>query len=106
MSEQIWSWLLTLVGLVGFFLAGRKVWWCWYINIANQILWFTYATITEQWGFILGAFAYLFVFTKNAIAWTREHREHRLWQGEAYRDLVTYSEKDVELTMRMYKRDE
>lgn len=75
MEGQIWSWVLTLVGLAGFFLAGKKVWWCWYVNIANQILWFTYALITEQWGFLVGVFAYLFVFVKNAYEWTREHFE-------------------------------
>lgn len=71
---EFWSWILTAVGLAGFFLAGKKVWWCWYVNIANQVLWFTYAVLTEQWGFLIGVFAYLFVFTKNAIEWTREHR--------------------------------
>lgn len=75
MDSQLWSWVLTVIGLAGFFLAGRKVWWCWYVNIANQVVWFAYAVITEQWGFLIGVFAYLFVFTKNAISWTKEYRE-------------------------------
>lgn len=75
--NQYWSWILTAVGLTGFVLAGRKVWWCWYINIGCQALWMTYAIVTEQWGFIVASLAYTFVFTKNAIKWTREHRnEH------------------------------
>lgn len=74
MDNQLWSWVLTAVGLTGFVLAGRKVWWCWYINIACQALWFTYAIVTEQYGFIVASLAYTFVFTQNAVKWTREHK--------------------------------
>jgi len=74
MMDQAWSYILTIVGLSGFFLAGRRVWWSWYINLACQVLWFTYAIVTQQWGFIFAAVAYSFVFTKNAISWTKEHR--------------------------------
>lgn len=69
-----WSYVLTAVGLSGFWLAGRKVWWCWYVNIANQALWAAYALITRQWGFLLGVAFYLWVFVGNAVRWTREHR--------------------------------
>lgn len=68
----MWSYILTLVGITGFYLAGRKVWWCWYINIANQVLWLIYAVITQQWGFILGTVFYSVVFIKNAYQWTKE----------------------------------
>jgi len=73
MAGQWWSWAVTAVGLIGFYLAGKKVWWCWYVNIGNQVLWTFYAVLTRQWGFLLGVAFYLFVFTKNAITWTREH---------------------------------
>lgn len=73
--NMYWSWILTAVGLTGFILAGRKVWWCWYINIACQGLWFAYAIVTEQYGFIVASLVYTVVFTQNAIRWTREHRE-------------------------------
>lgn len=71
------SWLLTIVGLAGFWLAGRKVWWSWYVNIANQALWLAYALITGEYGFILGAVAYTWVFSGNAVRWTREHKAAR-----------------------------
>ena len=74
MDAQWWSWILTTVGLTGFFLAGRRVWWSWYINLACQGLWLAYALITEQYGFIVAAGAYSIVFTQNAVKWTREHR--------------------------------
>lgn len=73
--DQLWSWALTFIGLTGFWLAGRKVWWCWYVNIANQVLWLSYSLITEQWGFLVGVGFYLFVFIKNAHSWTKEHFE-------------------------------
>lgn len=78
MSAWWWSWLLTLVGVTGFVLAGRKVWWCWYVNIGCQGLWLAYALVTAQYGFIVASVVYVVVFTRNAISWTREHRaEHR-----------------------------
>lgn len=40
--------------------------------MANQIVWFAYAIVSEQWPFLVGVLAYTFVFTKNAIKWTRE----------------------------------
>ena len=69
----MWSWALTLIGVSGFFLAGRKVWWAWYVNIANQVLWTTYAVTTEQWGFLAAVPIYLGVFIPNAVRWAREH---------------------------------
>ena len=71
-----WSFILTIVGLTGFFLAGRKVWWAWHINVGCQVLWISYAIATEQYGFIIAALFYSVVFGKNALAWTKEHREH------------------------------
>lgn len=68
-----WSWLLTAVGVTGFILAGRKVWWAWYVNLACQGLWLAYALATHQYGFIVASAVYTVVFTRNAVAWTREH---------------------------------
>lgn len=78
MNGQYWSWLLSFVGVAGFILAGKKIWWAWYINIACQVLWFTYAIVTQQWGFLVGAFFYSAVFIRNAYLWTKEHREKDL----------------------------
>jgi len=73
--NQAWSWLLTAVGLVGFVLAGRRVWWCWYVNLACQALWLAYALVTQQYGFIASALLYTVVFARNARAWTAEWHE-------------------------------
>lgn len=77
MDNQIWSYVLGAVGITGFFLSGKKIWWSWYINLGCQVLWFVYAIVTQQWGFILTAVLYTFVFGKNAIAWTKEHRAEK-----------------------------
>jgi hypothetical protein len=70
------DWILTAVGLTGFILAGQKVWWAWYVNIACQVLWFWYAISTEQYGFIVASVVYTIVFTRNAIKWTRERHDN------------------------------
>lgn len=69
------DWLLSAVGLIGFILAGRKIWWSWYLNIACQVLWFTYGLVTHQWGFVAAAVVYAIVFSQNAYRWTKEHKK-------------------------------
>lgn len=80
MDNQYWSWLLGAVGVVGFVLAGRRVWWSWYVNLGCQGIWFAYAFVTQQYGFIATALVYTVVFGKNAISWTKEHREKQAFQ--------------------------
>jgi hypothetical protein len=70
----MWSWLLTAVGVAGFVLVGRKIWWSWYVNIGCQFLWLAYALSTHQYGFVVGSAVYFGVFARNAQRWTAEHR--------------------------------
>lgn len=77
MIDELWSWLLGAVGLLGFYLAGRRVWWAWYVNIANQVLWIAYSIITEQLGFLVTAILYTVVFVKNASAWTKAWQQSK-----------------------------
>ena len=79
MGDWYWSWILSAVGLLGFFLAGSKVWWAWYVNIFNQVIWTVYAIATEQWGFLVGTAFYFVVFIRNAVKWTKEHRAAKLF---------------------------
>ena len=72
--NEYWSYILTAIGLVGFHFVAKKQWWAWWINVANQVLWFTFAIVTQQYGFIAAACAYTFFFTKNALEWTKEHK--------------------------------
>lgn len=67
------DWILMAVGILGFHLAGKKIWWAWYVNIANQIVWAVYSVTTQQWGFLVGVVFYTIVFSINARNWTRDH---------------------------------
>lgn len=76
MSAEL-SWIVTIVGLAGFWLAGNKVWWAWYINIANQLLWVAFALVSGYYAFLLGTAFYLAVFIKNAYQWTKDEIARR-----------------------------
>lgn len=71
------DYLLTFMGVATFWLAGNRVWWCWYLGLLTQVVWFVYAITTAQWGFLLGGLFYSAVYIKNAYQWTKEHRELR-----------------------------
>lgn len=81
---QFLTWFVTLVGVLGFILAGRKVWWAWYINIANQLAWIAVALITGYYAFLFGTIIYLYVFVRNAYLWTKEHfaEKDRIFEEE------------------------
>lgn len=71
---MMWSYVLTAVGVTGLWLAGRKVWWAWFVGLGAQGLWLAYAISTRQWGFLVSAFAYGWVYARNGLRWTRERR--------------------------------
>lgn len=71
------DWILTGVGLSCFWLAGRKVWWAWFVGLAGQGLWAAYAITTKQYGFLVGVAAYTVVYLDNQIKWAREHRRDK-----------------------------
>jgi hypothetical protein len=80
--NQIWSYVLGVIGVFGFILAGRRIWWSWYVNIACQFLWFAYAIVTNQLGFLLSSVVYFVVFIGNARKWTKDHiREKKVEDG-------------------------
>jgi len=69
---MMWSWILSIVGVTGLYLVGRRHWWGWCIAFINECLWCIYAVTTEQYGFILGAVAYGFIHLVNATRWRGE----------------------------------
>ncbi|QFG09171.1 hypothetical protein PBI_SPORTO_66 [Arthrobacter phage Sporto] len=70
---QILSWSVVAIGLIGFYFAGKKKWWSWYINLFCQILWWTYALVTGQPAFLVSAAVYSAIFAVNAYKWTKDH---------------------------------
>lgn len=73
--EWWWSWLLMAVGVTGLYFAGRKRALGWGIGFGAQVLWFTYALATEQYGFIVSCLVYGGVYAKNFLAWRKEEKE-------------------------------
>ena len=69
MTEQLWSWLLSAIGVTGLLMVGRRRWWGWLIAFTNEVLWIGYALVTRQYGFIFGAAAYMSVHIHNAKKW-------------------------------------
>jgi hypothetical protein len=72
-----WSWILTAVGVSGLYFAGKNNKIGWAIGIFAQTLWIAYALVTEQYGFLVSAFAYAWVYTKNYLAWRKVERSRR-----------------------------
>jgi hypothetical protein len=64
-----WSYLLTAVGVLGLWLAGRKNPRGWLVGLAAQALWIAYATATRQWGFYVSSVAYGAVYWRNWRSW-------------------------------------
>jgi hypothetical protein len=71
-----WSVLLAAVGVFGLWLAGRKN--MWGVGASAQILWVVYALVSKQYGFLLSAFAYGWVYLMNLIKWRSEEAEKDL----------------------------
>jgi hypothetical protein len=71
-NPQLWSWLLTAVGVFGLYLAGRRSPWGWAVGIGAQGLWLAYAISTRQWGFIVSCAAYGWVYARNFRQWRAE----------------------------------
>ena len=73
-----WSWGLALAGIAGLLLAGNKKKSGWALGVLTQILWFTYAIATHQYGFILGASTYTYVYARNYYKWHKEDSLERV----------------------------
>ena len=72
----IWSVTLAAIGILGIYLAGNKSRWGWAVGVGAQLLWIVFAIVTAQYGFILSALAYGWVYGRNYLRWRREAREH------------------------------
>lgn len=74
---MIWSFVLAAVGILGIYLAGRKLWIGWAVGVGAQALWLAYALVTAQWGFIITAVAYAWVYGSNWRKWVVEGRNEK-----------------------------
>lgn len=72
MTPLWWSILLAVGGIAGIILAGRKNKLGWMLGFLMQVLWIAFALITAQYGFILSAAAYGWVYLANWLKWRKE----------------------------------
>jgi hypothetical protein len=72
---EYWSWVLAVIGVAGIYFVGKKTLWGWFVLLFNEIVWIVYAVITEQYGFILSAFAYAAVYVKSYLHWKSDANE-------------------------------
>jgi hypothetical protein len=68
----MWSWILAIIGVIGIYFVGKKTIWGWLVLCLNECLWVVYAVTTKQYGFILAAIAYGFIYVKSFIQWQKE----------------------------------
>jgi hypothetical protein len=73
---ELWSWLLSAIGISGMVAIGYKKWWSFSILIVAECLWIAYSLSTKQYGFIMGATAYITVHAINMRRWRGESRTH------------------------------
>lgn len=73
---MLWSFTLAFIGILGIYLAGKNNKWGWALGIFAQVLWMVFAVVTHQYGFILSAIAYGWVYSLNFYKWaTKENKE-------------------------------
>ena len=76
--QQWQSWALSIVGVIGIYLTGRKNWRGYAVGIVTECAWVWYAIITKQWGFIFGSTIYVSVYLFNINKWLTEARTAKL----------------------------
>lgn len=72
---ELWSYTLTAVGVLGIWLSGKRNYWGWGIGLSAQLLWVAFALTTAQYGFLISAGAYGWVYAKNFRAWRKAAKE-------------------------------
>jgi len=78
MSSQLWSWALSIIGVIGILLVGHKNWRGYLVGIATECAWVAYSIQTKQWGFIFGSTVYISAYLLNISKWLDEVRKNRI----------------------------
>lgn len=64
-----WSWVLTGMGAMGIWLAGRGRATGWAVTMASEVAWLAYGVTTRQWGFVAGAVLWAGICAQNWRTW-------------------------------------
>lgn len=76
-DSQLWSWIVTIVGVIGWYFVGKKYWWAWFIGLGAQVLWAIYATVSQQPAFYISVVLYTTIYGKNLWSWWKEDRRKK-----------------------------
>jgi len=71
----MWAWGLSVAGLLGTYLTGKKFWWAWVWLSVYNLAWIAYSTITKQYGFLLASVVYQVIYARNAVKWRSEKHD-------------------------------
>ena len=69
MNNNLWSWGLSIIGVTGIYLTGRKNWRGYAVGIVTEFAWVVYSLQTKQYGFIFGSTIYISVYLLNINKW-------------------------------------
>lgn len=67
--SQIWSWVMAGTSIYCLWLTGRQPRASWWLTIASQTLWITYAILAKQWGFIASSCCFVAISIWNLYSW-------------------------------------
>ena len=90
MINYLWSWILSIIGVVGIYLTGKKKWHGFAVGLVAEIAWVWYSVITKQWGFIFGSAVYVAVYVFNIKEWWEESRL-KSWKNRVKINIFTKS---------------
>jgi len=78
LNSQLWSWGLSIIGVIGILLVGHKNWRGYLVGIATECAWVAYSIQTKQWGFIFGSTVYISAYCLNISKWLDEVRRNKI----------------------------
>ena len=78
MSNQLWSWSLSIIGVIGILLVGHKNWRGYLVGIATECAWVAYSIQTKKWGFIFGSTVYISAYCLNISKWLDEVKRNKI----------------------------
>lgn len=72
---MLWSWILSAVSLAGLWTTGNKKRYGWLISLGSEGLWFAYAVVTSQYGFMVMGVAFSVVHMRNWRKWKQDDKQ-------------------------------
>jgi len=75
---KLWSWILSIMGLTGTYLTGKRYWWAWVVMSFYNVTWIVYSVISKQYGFLLASCVYQVIYFRNAVEWRKDGRGQKI----------------------------